>query len=130
MRKRMPDVPKARSLIEASEKEMKYLETLEPVKEAGSTIIRGIYENFRRLGEALLFTQGFDATNHEEAINALIELNTKTGRPIQVLDNLRRLRHDINYNGYIPSENDIKDVLSIKESCWKPILSEIKKKLA
>ncbi len=129
MRKRSPDISKAKSLIQASEKEIAYVEKLAPTEEGASTIIRGIYENFRRLGEALLSLQGFDPDNHEEAIGALTKLTVKTTRPINSLDNLRRLRHDINYKGYSPSEADLTDVISIKESCWKPILNEIKNKL-
>jgi predicted amino acid dehydrogenase len=124
MRKRVPDNALARSLLQASTNEMKFIETLTPSEEAASTIIRGIYENFRRLGEATLALQGYEG-DHEEAINALIQLPVKTERPIQTLDNLRRLRHDINYRGYQPSLADLDDVISIKNCCWKKILHYI-----
>ena len=127
MRKRSPDLAKARSLVTASESEMAFLNTLDPTPEAASTLIRGIYENFRRLGSALLLLDGLEG-DHEQEIQALIQLNPSTARPVQVLHNLRRLRHDINYRGYQPSENDLRDVLSIKESCWGPILNEVKKR--
>jgi len=126
MRPRVPDKAKAKSLVQASESEMAYIETLNPKPEAASTIIRGIYENFRRLGEAVLIMQGFEG-DHEETINALTLLPAKTTRPIQALDNLRRLRHDINYQGYQPSQADLDDVLSIKKACWKPVLDEVKR---
>lgn len=128
MRTRVPDTAKIRSLIEASEKEIDFLGTLVLKQEAGSTIIRGIYENFRRLGEALLLHDGFEG-DHEETINALIQLPAKTTRPIQVLDNLRRLRHDINYKGYQPSMADLEDIVSIKDNCWKPVLKAVKEKI-
>lgn len=126
-RKRVPDKAKARSLIDASEQEMGYLDTLVPTVQAASTIIRGIYENFRRLGEALLTLQGLEG-DHQQCIQALTNLPAKTNRPIYVLDNLRRLRHDINYIGYQPSEDDLTDVLSIKKECWESVLEEVKKK--
>ncbi len=128
MRKRMPDKSKANSLISASEKEITYLEKLKAEPEAASTIIRGIYENFRRLGEALLISKGLEG-DHEETIGALLQLPARTMRPIQVLDNLRRLRHDINYQGYLPSQADLDDVLSIKKACWKPVLEEVKRQI-
>lgn len=128
IRKRVPDDALARSLIQASFQEMSYIETLEPTLQGAATIIRGIYENFRRLGEALLARQGFEG-DHEDAINALISLHLKTQRPLQVLDILRRLRHDINYRGYQPSQADLEDVLSIKNFFWKVILEEVKKRL-
>jgi len=128
MRKRTADKAKAQSLISASEKEMEYLESLSPTKEAASTIIRGIYENFRRIGEALLIAKGLEG-DHEETIKELTLLPVKTERPIQVLDNLRRLRHDINYQGYQPSQADLDDIISIKKTCWRPVLQEAKQRI-
>jgi hypothetical protein len=57
----------------------------------------------------------------------LTELPAATQRPIQALDNLRRLRHDINYQGYQPTPADLDDVISIKKACWKPVLEEVKR---
>ena len=54
-----------------------------------------------------------------------VAIDAKTKRPIQVLDSLRRLRHDINYRGYQHSQADLDDILSIKEACWKPILDKV-----
>ena len=73
MRKRVSDISLARSLVTASLREMQFLETVEPKIEAAATLIRGIYENFRRLGEALLAFQGFEG-DHEDAIAALTQL--------------------------------------------------------
>lgn len=119
----IPDPAHAKSLISAAEDEMKYIETLQPSLNSASTIIRGVYENFRRLGAALLLIQGKKG-NHEESIDALTKLKVTTSRPLQALINLMRLRHNINYKGYQPTEADLTDVLSIKNSCWKPVLEE------
>lgn len=126
MRRRIPDFPLARSLVIASTNEMNFIETIKHSEDSAATIIRGIYENFRRLGEAVLAIEGYEG-DHEEAINALIKLPVKTERPIQSIDNLRRLRHDINYRGYQPSTADLEDVISIKQACWKQILHYVKK---
>ena len=128
MRKRTPDRSQARSLVEASEEEMTYVNTLSPTLQGASTIIRGIYENFRRLGEALLLIDGREG-DHEECVAVLVALRVTTTRSLPVLDNLRRLRHDINYRGYRPSLADLDDVLSIRDACWKPILEEVKKRI-
>ncbi|PIN74454.1 hypothetical protein COV18_07420 [Candidatus Woesearchaeota archaeon CG10_big_fil_rev_8_21_14_0_10_37_12] len=128
IRQRSPDVALARSLVQASQAEMSFLETLKPTEEAASTIIRGIYENFRRLGEALLILEGVES-DHEAEINKLTTLPVKTTRSILVLDNLRRLRHDINYKGYQPSLADLEDVILIKSACWTAVLEEVKKQV-
>lgn len=130
MRQRVPDVALARSLVEASIQEMKYLDTLTPTEENAATLIRGIYECFRRLGAALLVLDGFDGDDHDACINALLGLHIqKTNRSIHVLGNLRDLRHNINYRGFIPSLADAEDVVSMKKSLWKPIVDEVKKRL-
>jgi hypothetical protein len=126
MHQRTPDPAHARSLVEAAEKEMGYVEKLNPTPDAASTIIRGIYENFRRLGAALLLLQGKQG-DHEESIDELTKLTINTSRPLRALDNLRRLRHEINYKGYQPTEADLADVLSIKNACWTPVLQEVKR---
>ncbi|MDP4012012.1 MAG: hypothetical protein Q8R00_00180 [Candidatus Nanoarchaeia archaeon] len=128
IRKRVPDKFKAKSLIEASELEMKFIRTLKVSKESGSTIVGRIYENFRRLGEALMLINGKEsvgAGHHNDVINELLLLNIETKRPILVLKNLKKIRENINYEGYIPNLNEVEDVLSIADACFKPILKEV-----
>jgi hypothetical protein len=116
-------------MINAAMAEVEFLKKLPARPEAASTIIRGIYENFRMLGDALLRAQGLEATDHKPMVDALIKLPAKTKRPLQVLDNLRTLRHNINYKGYRPTEDDLRDALSILEACWDAVLAEVKKKV-
>lgn len=132
IRKRTPDKTKARSMVEAAVIEMKFIRTLKVSRESGATIIRGIYEDFRMLGDALLFIKGKEAIgpdHHNEMINELFTLNVKTKRPIRILNNLKSLRNNINYRGYIPTVEEVNDSLSIAEDCFEPILKEVKKEL-
>ena len=132
IRKRTPDKTKAKSMIEAAVIEMKFIRTLKVSRDSGATIIRGIYENFRMLGDALLFIRGKEAMgpdHHNEMINELFMLNVKTKRPIRILNNLKSLRNNINYRGYIPAIEEVKDSLSIAEDCFEPILREVKSEL-
>ena len=105
MRRRIPDKYRAQSMISAAEVEIKFTKTLETTKESSSTIIRNIYESFRMLGDALLLIRGKEAVgvdHHGEMIKELFTLKVNTSRPIQVLLNLKTMRHKINYQGYIP----------------------------
>lgn len=132
IRRRVPDKLKARSMIEAAVLEIKFLRTLRVSRESGATIVRGVYENFRMLGDALLFIHGKEAIgpdHHGEMINELFTLSLNTKRPINTLNNLKSLRNNINYRGYIPSVEEVKDSLSIAEDCFEPILKEVKKEL-
>ncbi len=132
IRQRTPDKFKAKSMIEAAELEMNFIKTLKPSRESGATMIKGIYESFRKLGEALMLIRGKEPVGlgqHNTTINELILLNASTKRPIQVLNILKKTRNDVNYEGYIPSIEEIEDALSISEACFKPILERIKEEL-
>ena len=130
IRNRVPDKVKARSMLTAAVTDMRFVEKLPVTSESTLSIIRGVYEDFRMLGDALLTAGGSEAEgidHHFEMINALMKLQTKAPRPLLVLHELRKLRHKINYQGYIPTEDEAKYALSIKEALWLPVLEEVKK---
>ncbi len=129
IRKRFPDKIKARSMVNAAIEDMKFVDTLPRKVQASQTIIRTIYENFRALGDALMTAKGLDASgdHHFEMIDALVKLQIKTSRPLLLLHELRKLRHNINYEGYIPNQEELSYVLAIKESLWEPLLLEVKR---
>lgn len=129
-RSRFPDLVKAKSMIDAAEKDMKYVMSLLPSLEGGSTIIRGIYENFRALGDSLLVVKGIETADHKGMIQELMSLKVKADRPLGALDSLRRLRHDINYRGYIPSLDEVEEARSLSKSLFVPILKEVRIKLS
>ncbi len=132
IRQRKPDKFKAQSMITAAEIEIKFISTLVPTKESASTIVRGVYESFRMLGDALLLIHGKEASgldHHVEMINELLTFKVDTKRPIQIILNLKTLRNKVNYQGYIPSIEEVKDALSIVESCFHPIITKIKEEL-
>ena len=129
MRYKRPDVKNALSIIEAADKEMKFTLSIKPTDDSGSTIVRNIYECFRMLGDALLVLKGFESEDHITPINELIALDVKTDRPINVIDNLRRLRHNINYYGYAPKLIEVEDTLSIAKSCFEPLFKAVIKKI-
>ncbi|MBS3134398.1 hypothetical protein J4214_04155, partial [Candidatus Woesearchaeota archaeon] len=79
------------------------------------------------LGDAVLVSKGIGSSDHILPINEILKIRVITKRPINLIDNLRRLRHNINYYGYKPSLIDINDTISIAESCFYPLLKEIKK---
>ncbi len=132
IRKRVPDKFKAQSMIVAAEMEIKFTRTINPAQESASTIVRNIYEAFRMLGDALLLIHGKEASglnHHEEMINELFTLKVDTKRPMQILLNLKNLRNRVNYQGYIPTLEEVKDARSIVESCFDPIIKKIKEEV-
>ena len=127
MRIKRPDSKNALSLVEEAEREMKFILTIKLNEDSSSTIVRNIYESFRMLGNALLAIKGLESKDHKDSINAILTLNINTKRPLNTLDNLRRLRHNINYYGYHPTIAETKDVIDIANSCFRPVLEAVKR---
>jgi len=129
MRYKRPDRKNALSIINAAEKDMKFTLSIEPTEASGPTIVRNIYECFRMIGDAILISKGIESEDHIAPINELTKIKVKTDRPINLVDNLRRLRHNINYYGYTPKLQEVKDTISIAKSIFQPLLNCIKDKL-
>lgn len=128
-RVKRPDNKNALSIINAAERELKFTLNLPLNDESTFNIIRNIYECFRMLGDAILVSKGIVSQDHIEQIRALETISVKTERPIRLVDTLRRLRHNINYYGYIPSQLEAEDAISIAKVCFFPLLEAIRNKL-
>lgn len=129
IRYKRPDKKNALSIIEAAKRDMRFTLSMEPTEESGPTIVRNIYECFRKLGDALLAAKGVESEDHVEPIKELLKLKVETVRSINLIDNLRRLRHNVNYYGYKPNLIEVKDVISIARSCFEPLLKAILRQL-
>ena len=92
-------------------------------------IIRNIYECFRMLGDSLLVSQGRLSEEHVEQIKALESLKIQTERPIKLVDNLRRMRHNINYYGYTPKKIESDDAILFAKLCFEPLLKAVKEEI-
>lgn len=124
-----PDKKNAISIINAAERELNYTLKLQINEESAFNIIRNIYECFRMLGDARLISKGVVSQDHVEQIKELEQIEVKTNRPVKVIDTLRRIRHNINYYGYIPSKTEAEDAISIAKECFYPLMNAIKKEL-
>ena len=77
------------------------------------------------LGDAILIAKGIESTDHLAPITELTLLSIKTERSLRVIDNLRRLRHNINYYGYSPSIEEATEARSIAMSLFNPVKEEV-----
>lgn len=126
IRHKIPDKKNALSIIEAAKRDMKFTLSIIPTEESSATIIRNIYECFRMLGDSLLVSRGIKSEDHITPINELLKLKVETKRPINVIDNLRKLRHNINYYGYKPRLIEVEDTISLAKNCFEPLLNVVK----
>lgn len=124
-----PDKKNALSIISAAERELSYTLKLTINEESAFNIIRNIYECFRMLGDARLVSKGIGSQDHIEQIKELETIPVKTERPVKLVDTLRRIRHNINYYGYIPSKAEAEDAISIARACFYPLAEAIKREL-
>jgi len=129
MREKHPDKKNAQSILNASERQMKYTLTLVSTDDSAFNIIRNIYECFRMIGDALLVSKGKKTEDHTEQVRILESLDVKTERPIRLIDNLRRMRHNINYYGYSPKKIESEDAISLAKSCFYKLLSKVKEEI-
>lgn len=129
MRIKRPDQKNAQDILREAERQMAFTLTLSPTEDSAFAIVRNIYECFRMLGDALLVARGVDAVDHVEPINALIALPVETKRPLHTLDNLRRLRRNINYYGYHPNIAEARDALDIAHACFRPLLQKVREEV-
>jgi len=129
MRRVNPDKKKAESILEAADREMGYVLAQKMAPDAAATLVRGMYECFRAVGDALLVARGMEAKDHHPMIDEVLHLEVKTPQPIVVLDRLRRTRMNINYEGYFPSPAELQEFAQFSRDCWKTILAAARKKL-
>ncbi|MDD9953895.1 MAG: hypothetical protein OXR66_06180 [Candidatus Woesearchaeota archaeon] len=125
MREKQPDKKNARSMLEAANRDMRYTLSLEVSEDAAATIARNIYECFRMLENALLMGRGVVADDHIEQIRALLVLDVETSRPLGAIEKLRKLRHNVNYNGYTPTMAEVHDALDVANACFHPLSKQI-----
>ena len=126
MRYKRPDKKNALSILESAERDMKFTLSLIVSDSSSSTIIRNIYECFRMLGDALLVMKGIESGDHIQPIKELLKVDVKMNRPLQLINNLRILRHNLNYYGYKPSLLEVEDTVSFAKACFYPLLNRIK----
>ena len=124
MREKHRDKKNAQSILSATEKQMEYTLTLKPTDESAFNIIRNIYECFRMIGDAILVSQGKKSEDHVEQIKVLEKLDVKTERPIKLIDNLRKMRHNINYYGYSPKKIEAENVIILAKDSFYKLLAE------
>jgi len=130
IRYKKPDKKNALSIINAAEREMQFTLKLPITEESAFNIIRNVYECFRMLGDACLVFKGINSKDHIEQIRELEAIHVNTERPVKLIDSLRRLRHNINYYGYIPNKAEAEDAISIAKACFIPLNKKIKQMIS
>lgn len=129
MRYKRPDTKNASSIIESAKRTMDYTLTLKVTEQSAITIARNIYECFRMLGDAILVKKGISSEDHLLPIKEVSQIKIESKRPIASVENLRILRHNINYYGYNPTIPEVNDSISLAKECFYKAYEKIKSDL-
>ena len=108
---------------------MNFTLSLPLTEDSTATIARNIYESFRMLGDALLVAKGIESKDHILPIKEIMKLDIETARPLGVLDNFRRLRHNINYYGYKPRIEEVADAVDYAKKCFGTIRKKVEEEI-
>jgi len=127
MRIKRPDAKNALSIIESSKRQMNFTLSIKISSESSETIIRNIYGCYRMLGDALLVKEGIESQDHLEPLNELSKLKLATSRPINIIEALRLLRHNINYYGYKPKIEEVEYAVNFAKDSFDEVYKEVLK---
>jgi hypothetical protein len=125
LRIKRPDVKNAVDMVAAAKADIEYTLTLVVTDASATTIVRNVYESYRLLGDALLVAKGISSIDHVSVIEELLKLQVELPRPIQVIDNLRRLRRNINYYGYRATALDAADIVDFTKKCSELLIAAV-----
>ena len=97
-----PDREKARSLLQLAELREKDLAIKS--KEFATLILEGYYEIIKELITAIMGIDGYKTVSHELLVSYLAEFYRDfSSAEVQLIDQLRKLRNDIDYRGVMIS---------------------------
>jgi len=129
LRKKEVDIYKIRSLLSSAEKNAKAAIAI-PLNENTATIIfREVYESIRQLGDANWRLRGYEPSNHEISLDGLKEIDVKDKFKLNYLSRFKKVRHDANYEGFIVTINQTREIIDFWRSCGEEIIKVVNNKL-
>ncbi len=120
-----PDKAKARSLLSAAAQDIRTAQELTIRKHTARTVVRNIYEAFRMLGEARLALAAIKSGDHDTQLQEVLRLEIHTTPPLRNLEHLKQLRHAINYKGYQPESEEVREALLLAQLVFPVCLQAV-----
>ena len=81
------------------------------------------------LGDAILVKKGISSDDHLLPIKEVSQLKIDSKRPIASIENLRILKHNINYHRYNPNIAEINDAISLAKERFYKAYEKIKQEI-
>lgn len=127
IRLREKDLEKINSMVNSAEINARVVKHIKLNEETATLIFREMYESIRQLGDAKLWSLGYEPLNHDASMEILKELNIKEKVRLNSLDRIKKIRHDINYRGFRASVEQAKEILEFWNKCGLDILRELRR---
>jgi hypothetical protein len=88
-----------------------------------------MYESIRQLGDASWRILGYEPLNHEITLDGLKNYNIKYNLKLNLLPRFKKIRNDINYNGFQASVNQAEEIIDFWNKCCKEIINILNSKI-
>ncbi len=93
-----------------------------PLDDKSATVVfREVYESIRQLGDAKLWSLGYEPLTHEACVSVLRGMPVCKQELLNRLARFRKMRHDANYRGLRILVGQAQDILDFWERCGKEI---------
>lgn len=99
VRTKRPDMEEAKALLKMAEKREEYIKAIGNPREFASLIVEGYYEIIKELITAIMSVDGYKSYSRECLITFIEKFYGFSKDRVVLLDQLRRIRNDINYRG-------------------------------
>ena len=126
IRPRQIDTERIKSILKSAETNATVTLKIPLSDDSASIIYRELYECIRQLGDAMLWTNGYEPLSHEVSMDAIRELDIKNKILLNHLTRFKSIRNDINYRGFRASQTQAKEIMDFWKKCGSEILEKIK----
>ena len=117
LKPRNPDLPRIKSLIESARETAHAIRKVTITDQTATIVFREFYESIRQVGDARLWSLGFEPLSHDVSMEILAEMDIKERVKLNKLNRFRRTRNNANYRGYKISVEEAKEIAEFWDSC-------------
>ncbi len=125
LRQRSPDLPRIRSLLAAAKDTVEVVKSMVITNKTATIVFREIYESIRQIGDARLWSLGFEPLKHDVSMDALMEMDIKEKVKLNKHHRFRKTRNDVNYRAYRISVAEAEEIIEFWNDCAEDLIKKI-----
>lgn len=125
LKPRNPDLPRIRSLIESARETAEAIRRISITDQTATIVFREFYESIRQIGDARLWSLGFEPLSHDVSMEILTEMDIRDKVKLNKLNRFRMTRNNANYKGYRISVEEAKEIAQFWYACADDMIRRI-----